>query len=130
MQRPRQVRVLCEFVFRGAKSESLLLIKSRSGIPDFSLIPKHLEKNYVVTSTSSDVIEKNVLPNEMEFPPLVKNMLIKKGVDNPKMPAVYSKYMRSWYRVAEKDEKPTRSIESGYGKPRSPNLFKNVNYDI
>lgn len=107
-----------------------LLIRSTSHVPDFSLVPKHLEKNYVATKTSKDVIEQNILPRELEFPPLVKNMLIKKGVANPKMPASYSTYKRSWYRIAEEGEKPTREVHSGLGTPRSPNLFKTVNYDI
>lgn len=121
---------VCEAVFRGVKMEELYTIRGESSLPDFQLVPKHLEQNYTFTATSKQMINKNILPRYMEFPPLMKDILIKNGTKDPKLPVVKSPSERSFYRVAEEGEQPTKIFKTGFGTPKSPNLLKGVNYDI
>lgn len=101
-----------------------------SPLPDFRLIPKHLEGDYKHAKTSSQKIEENILPRYQEMPPLLADLLHKSGEKETKLKTLDPKYESSLYRVAKEGEQPTRQFESGFGTPLSPNLYKNVNYDI
>lgn len=122
--------MLCEYVFRGVKFDQPQRITGESSVPDFRLIPKHLESNYTYTKTSSQRIEENILPRYMDFPPLLKAMLVKSGNKDAKLPANLQTSPMALYRVAREGEQPTRQFENGFGTPKSPNLYKGVNYDI
>lgn len=122
--------VLCETVFRGIKMEQPQLIENESGLPDFGLVPKHLEKNYTFTKTASQRIEENILQRYLDFPPLLKDILIQNGVKDPKLKTVQNQSALSMYRVAEEGEEPTKKFESGFGTPKTPKLYKGINYDI
>lgn len=131
MQRPRQVAVVCEYIFRGIKfDQPRSILSGESSVPDYSLIPKHLEKNYTFTKTSSQRREENILPRYLEFPPLFKDILTRSGVKEPKLTVQGTQSPESLYRIAKEGEQPTRQYDSGFGTPKSPNLYKGVNYDI
>lgn len=106
------------------------LITGASSLPDFRLIPKHLEHNFVHTHTYKEKIEQNVLPKDLELPPLLCDMLNRSGVKDAKMKTIEPKRDDSLYRVAKEGEQPTREFEKGFGTAKSPNLYKNVNYDV
>lgn len=129
-QKPRRVRVLCDYVFRGVKLDEPHWVSCSSCLPDFSLVPKNLEKNYVHTKTWSQKVEENVLPRYIDLPPLLQTMLEKNGAKDLKAKTVPPTKEAHMYRIAKDGEKPTREFESGFGTPKSPNLYKNVNYDI
>lgn len=124
------MHVLCEYVFRGVKYDNPVLIAAQSSVPDFRLIPKHLEKNYVATKTYKQKVDENILPRYIEFPPLLKEMIVRSGAQEPKMKLVTKITENSLYRIAEEGEQPTKQLEVGFGTPKSPNLYTNVNYNI
>ncbi|XP_055324856.1 28S ribosomal protein S34, mitochondrial [Sitodiplosis mosellana] len=128
--RPRQVYALCEVVFRGVKMETLQLLQGESSVPDFQLIPKHLEKNYKFTKTEAQRKEENILPRYLEFPPFLKDILVKNGVKEPKLKTVDNPAIKSLYRVAKEGEEPTRKFESGFDATKCPKLYEGINYDI
>lgn len=101
-----------------------------SSLPDFRLIPKHLEKDYVHTKTWKQKVDENILPAYQELPPLLIDLLNKSGIKDAKAKVVAPTRETSLYRVAEEGEQPTRPYETGFGTPKSPNLYKNVNYDV
>lgn len=132
LQRPRRVTVLCEYVFRGIKNDQPYKIRRSSCLTGYELIPKHEECNYTAYKTQSQVIAENIVPNSIEFPPLLKALLIENGNKNPKLPLAVNEHENhiNMFRVAKEGETPTRAFEDGYGTPRFPNLLKSVNYDV
>lgn len=130
LQRARHVHALCEFVHRGIKYEEPVHITNESTVPDYSLIPKHLELNYTFSKTKTQKMAENVIAPYTEFPPLLKDILIKNGMKDPKLKIRLNTSPNSLYRLAEDGEQPTRHVETGFGTPRSKNLLQNVNYDI
>lgn len=109
-----------------------ILVQGESSLPDFRLIPKHLENNYKSTKTASQRIEENILPRYLNFPPFLKEILNKSGIEDPKMKTVHnSTSIQSLYRVAEEGEQPTRTFDSKAIDPKQcPTLYKGINYDI
>lgn len=66
----------------------------------------------------------------MDFPPLLKDILIKSGAKDLKLKTVQNESARSLYRTAKEDEQPTKQFENGYGISKSPHLLNGINYDI
>lgn len=122
--------MLCEYVFRGVKYDQPKLIIDDSVFADYVLIPKPLETNYTFTKTSEECIEENILPREADLPPLLREILIKNGVKDPKLIVQCLKNDNVLYRIAKVGEKSTRQFKNGFGIPKSPNLYKGINYDI
>lgn len=94
------------------------------------MVPKHLESNYTFSKTRKQRIEERILPRYIEFPPVLKTILCENGVNDPIMRTVTNKYWYSVHRVAEENEKPTLEFDNKFGTPASPNLYKDVNYDV
>lgn len=98
---------------------------------DYFLVPKHKEAEFC---RQVEPPKEKILPNKMEYPPLLKEILIRQmkasggPVIEPKMKLFYNKF--GWtktYRVAEDDEKPTEPEPvMGLGKPVAPRLYKNI----
>lgn len=126
----RKVRVLCEVVFRGVKMTEPVELFSNSGIPDYILVPKHLEKNYTSTTTDKEVIEKNLFPRQIEFPPLIKYMMNKNGIADAKLEVKLKNSPTALYRLTKDGEQPTKKFHVGFGTPRNKDLLKNVNYNV
>lgn len=124
------MHILCETVFRGIKMDNPQLLQGESSLPDFRLVPKHLEKNYTFTKTASKRIEENVLPRYMNCPPLLKEILLKNGIQDPKLKTIRRETTNSLYRVAEEGEQPTREFEGDFVTTKCPKLYKGINYDI
>lgn len=99
-----------------------------SDLPDFRLVPKHLENSFKATASVTEIREKNLLPRYTEFPPMLKYMKIKQGENDPKLEVKIREESTSTYRLAREDEKPTR--QWGIGKPRSEKFVEGVNYNI
>lgn len=98
--------------------------------PDYNLVPKHLESNYTFSKTRKQKTEERLLPRYIELPPVLKALFIENGVIDPKMQTVSVTDWRSTHRVAEENEKPTLEFDNRFGTPASPNLYKDVNYDV
>lgn len=98
--------------------------------PDYDLVPKHLESNYTFLKTRKQRTEERILPRYIDLPPVLKTIFSGHGVSDPKMQTITNKTWHSAHRVAEENEKPTLPFDGRFGTPASPNLYKNVNYDV
>nr|CAI5826003.1 unnamed protein product [Callosobruchus analis] len=128
MDNVRKVRALVEKTFRGNTYPKPILIESSSYKADYKLIPKDEEEQYCKKSVRATV--EHILPRTMEFPPLLKELLIREAeakgekIKEPKLEVVYNKRsIKTAYRVAKEGEIPTLEIAVGLGKPVSPNLY-------
>lgn len=129
-QRARKVNVKCEYIYRGIKFDEPIEITRESMFPDYNLVPRHLESNYTYSKTRSQRIDEQILPRHIDFPPVLKTILIENGVNDPKMETINVTTWHSTDRVAKENEKPTLPFDSRFGTPASPNLYKDVNYDV
>lgn len=126
----RKVKVTVEKVFRGVQLPEPVPVLRASYKADYRLIPKHLEKNFVATTTIEQKINQRVLQKYTEFPPLMKHFLVKEtGNEDIKLELKYFDGLHSLYRVANDGETPNVTFEGGLGTPVSPNLYKNVKRD-
>lgn len=97
---------------------------------DYDLVPKHLESNYTFAKTRNQRINEKIYPRYLELPPVLKTIFSANGVNDPKMLTVTNKTWHSSHRVAEENEKPTLEFDNRFGTPASPNLYKDVKYDV
>lgn len=121
----------CERVFKGVKYEKPYIIPD-SSITDYLLVPKHEEDKYKPLTTDSEVIEKNRLPRQIDYPPMLRRFLMEKGVQDPKLKLVIeeNKDDPNLYRIAKENEEPTIEIPLGYGEAKNKNLLKGVDYNV
>lgn len=106
-QNLRKVRVLVEKTFRGKLLPKPITLESASYKTDYKLIPKDEEANYC-KYISSDT-QTRILPRTMEFPPLLKEMILKetKSKGGPikedlELEIVYNKCSKNLsYRIAQ-----------------------------
>ncbi|XP_003702760.1 mitochondrial ribosomal protein S34 [Megachile rotundata] len=127
---PRKVRVLVESTFRGKTQPTPRQIDSVSYKPDYMLIPKDEEHRYL-NHIQPPV---KILPRTVEFPPLLKEMLIreaKKKNTTPvlHMPAIYNLKGIKNYKVAEEGETPNVDVVMSLGTPATPHLYADIKYD-
>lgn len=129
-KRERRVKVYAERVFRGVKTPRMAQICRASYKPDYVLIPKHLEKNYVASMDHVEKVNQKIFQKYTDYPPLLKKFLIEEtGNPDVKLELKYFVGPESLYRVAEDGETPTVTFASGLGTPASPNLYKGVKWD-
>ncbi|XP_056629710.1 uncharacterized protein LOC130440510 [Diorhabda sublineata] len=132
MDNMRKVKVWVENTFRGRTFPEPILIEGISYKTDYRLIPKAEEQEY----RNSTIYEyKKILPKTMNFPPLLKDILIKIGkskgedVSDLKLNIFYNQTsLMEKYKIAEGDEQPTVEIVEHLGTPVSPRLYEGVNF--
>lgn len=117
-------------VFRGIKQTKHVELFDNSILPDYTLVPKHLENNFKAITSDLEIKEKNLLPMHTEFPPMLKYIKIKQGENDPKLKVKLKQEAHTLYRFARDGEKPTRQWEHGFGKPKFGKFVEGVNYDI
>nr|CAH7727075.1 unnamed protein product [Callosobruchus chinensis] len=129
----RKVRALVEKTFRGKTFPKPVLLESSTYKTDYKLIPKDEEEKYCKKPVSS--VAEHILPRTMEFPPLLKELLIREAeargqkIEEPKLEVAYNRRsIKTSYRVAKEGETPTVEIAVGLGKPVSPNLYDYAPY--
>lgn len=119
------MHIKCEWIFRGIKYEEPKQIDSESQLPDYSLVPKHLEHKYTYSKLASEKRDENILPAHIDTPPFLKYLLKKEGIENVKIKTVLRNNTEALYRVAKDGEQPTRSF-NGIKDSKSPNLYKGI----
>lgn len=125
----RKVKVWAERTFRGETFPEPVIIESASYKTDYILIPKDEEAQFCKQKV---VREERILPRTIEFPPVMKDCLIKemvkKGepVEKLELPLVFKKSILSRYRVANEGEKPNIEITLGLGETVSPSLYEGI----
>lgn len=124
LQDIRKVKITVEKVFRGRKSPKPVEILSTSYKADYRLIPKEQEKEYC---TVDAVHTGNVLPNELDFPPLLREFIIKEtGNPNPQLSLKIRKGRENIAKLADANEKPNVEVFLGVGKSDKPTLYKDI----
>lgn len=117
---------LVQRTFRGKTSEKPVQIDSVSYKADYILIPKDQEARYLNANTQPTV---RTVPRTMEFPPLLKEILIRQAkqsgepfVDTPKLELRYCSKGVRYYRPAEENETPMINIETMKRQTLYPNI--------
>lgn len=87
-----------------------------------------MESNYTFSKLESQAKEENIYPQYTDYPPLLKYILTQNGVAEPKLRATMEEH--PYRRIAKDNEQPNKQYVNGFGKPASPNLYKDINYDI
>lgn len=125
---PRKVVALVERTFRGETSKNPVQIESVSYKSDYVLIPKDQEAKYL---TATNQRAHKLLPSTTEFPPLLKEILMRQAkqtaelrADEPKLQVRYNLNGIKIYRVAKDGETPTVHLTS-----TSTTLYRNVARD-
>ena len=125
---PRKVVALVERTFRGETSKNPVQIDSVSYKSDYVLIPKDQEARYL---TATNQRAHKLLPATTEFPPLLKEILIRQAnqagelcADEPKLQLKYNFKGMKIYRLAKDGETPTVHLTS-----TSTKLYKDVARD-
>ncbi|XP_017884458.1 uncharacterized protein LOC108627640 [Ceratina calcarata] len=126
---PRSVMVLVQQVFRGKTVPEPVQLDTTTYKPDYMLIPKDQEEKFL---NSTETPEERILPRTTDFPPLLKELLIrqarqqKQEIKDLKLEIKYNLSGIKNYRVAEEGETPTVNVEMGLGEPASPSLYANI----
>jgi len=69
-----------------------------------------------------------ILPKTIDFPPLLKEFIIKEtGNINPKLNIKINFLDNKPYRFAKDNEQANVSLSMGLGKPISPSLYEGLN---
>ncbi|XP_030746039.1 uncharacterized protein LOC115874878 [Sitophilus oryzae] len=130
----RKVRVLVEKTFRGKKHPKPILMESTTYKPDYKLIPKDEEENFCKNIEKTETATR-ILPRTMEFPPLIKKLIIKEHSalgttpkkEDLELPIAYNKISKNLkYKIAKEGEEPTEKISLGLGKPYADRLYKGI----
>lgn len=100
-------------------------IFSASYKADYRLIPRELESTYCKTTP---VIEERILPRTIEFPPLLREFIVKEtGNTAPILNVKLTVNREKIARLAKEGETPNMHITMNVGKPCSPRLYKGLN---
>lgn len=118
------MKVLVEKTFRGRTLPNLVEIYSTSYKTDYQLIPKNKESE--VCRPCEEPVFK-ILPQHIEFPPLLREFIVKEtGQQNPQLNVKVKHGREKLVRVAKDGEMPNVELSMGLGKPASPNLYKHL----
>jgi small subunit ribosomal protein S34 len=132
MDNQRKVRVLVEKTFRGKTFPNPITIESASYKTDYRLLATDEEKAYCKMVELKS--ELPIYPKTMDFPPLLKELLIKekkaKGevLEELKLDVVYQKKNNGTYRIANEGEEPTISFNVNPEKLPDISLYKNIKF--
>ncbi|XP_043477724.1 uncharacterized protein LOC122508438 [Leptopilina heterotoma] len=126
---PRKVMALTEKIFRGVKAKGLVQLDSTSYKSDYLLIPKE-EEHLLGAAVPA---KEKILPKTMEFPPLVKELLLRqmknqgKPITEPKLNIKYNfKNKFTLNRIAEDGETPDFEIKMTLQRRNDSKLYSNV----
>lgn len=120
----RKVKVIVEQTFRGKQRAKPLNIYGTSYKADYQLVPKDQEFKYLAPVKTKDA---PILPRHMEFPPLLRQFIVKEtGNPNPLVAVKLHKTQTATARIAEEGEQPNIEIGMGFGKPLCANMYKGL----
>ncbi|XP_046736600.1 28S ribosomal protein S34, mitochondrial [Diprion similis] len=129
-EEPRKVTVCVERTFRGIKYNEPEYIKGASYKSDYQLIPKDQEAAYCKIEQTRPTA---ILARTCDFPPLYKEMLIRKMkakgtpiTEEPKLEIQHKTSPNKLARVAEEGETPTVNMTIDIGPTRAPRLYENI----
>lgn len=112
LQNMRKVVALVEKTFRGQRITKPIHIDSASYKSDYILIPKDQELHYSNVICEQPV---KILPSKIEFPPLLKEILIRQGkqigqhiTKETKLPVRYNLNGVKNYKIVEEHETSTK----------------------
>lgn len=118
------MRVFVEKTFRGRTLPKLVEIYGASYKTDYQLVPKSEESEVCRPWKEPEI---KILPQTIEFPPLLREFIVKEtGQQNPQLKIKIKPAREKLVRVAEDGETPNTEISMSLGKPASPNLYKHI----
>lgn len=124
-QGDRKVRVWVERTFRGRTSPKPVEIFGTSYKADYILIPKSEESTFC---KPLEKVEERLLPQYIEFPPLLKQFIVKEtGNPAPMLKVKIKENQLKIAKVAKDGQTPTVQLTMALGKPVSPRLYENLN---
>lgn len=127
-QGDRKCKVTVEKTFRGRTHPKLIEIYSTSYKADYVLVPKDDEQKIINQSVATPA--ERILPQTMEFPPLLREFVEREtGQSNPQLAVKIKANREKLARVALDGEKPTVTLSMGLGKPISPKLYKGISLE-
>lgn len=119
------MRVFVEKTFRGRTHPKLVEICSTSYKADYQLVPKELES--IICRPPAVETAERILPQTMEFPPLLREFIVREtGQSNPLLPVQLKANREKIARLARDGERPTVSLSMSVGTPVSPRLYKGL----
>lgn len=113
---------MVEKVFRGRKYPNPTEIYSASYKNDYRLLSKKEELEYCKETTR----EERILGNTMDFPPLLREFLVQEGKEDLKLKVVHKPGRDRISRLAKDNETPNVQVRIDLGKPRSANLYEDL----
>lgn len=123
LQNMRKVVALVEKTFRGQRITKPIQIDSASYKSDYILIPKDQESHYLNVICEQPI---KILPSKIEFPPLLKEILIRQGkqtgqhiTKETKLRVRYNSSGVKNQKIAEEQETPTIDFQTN----RLPTLY-------
>ncbi len=127
-QGARKVKVFVEKTFRGRTLPKPVEILSTSYKTDYQLIPKNKEAEVCRPCKEPQI---KILPQNIEFPPLLREFVIKEtGQPNPQLKVIVMRGREKLVRVAEDGETPNAEVSMSLGTPASPNLYKHLQNSV
>lgn len=117
---------MAEKVFRGKKYDKLTTLQSSTYKADYRLLSKKEEAEYCVAVPR----EEKLLAPHMEFPPLLKEFIMKEtGQSDIKLKVSHKPSLENMSRLAKEGEKPTVEVAMGVGKPHPKGaiLYEGIN---
>lgn len=118
--------MLVDKVFRGTKFEKPVWVGIVSYKADFRLLSKKEEDSYCKTATR----EEKIIAPFMEFPPLLKEFVMKEtGRSDVRLKVKHKPKIYSNARLAEEGETPNTEVVMGVGKPHptASKLYEGLN---
>lgn len=111
LQNVRKVVALVEKTFRGQTITKPIQIEAASYKADYVLIPKDQESQYLNVICERPI---KILPSSIEFPPLLKEILIRQGkqTENITLKVRYNTSGIKNQRIAGEQETPTINFET------------------
>lgn len=117
---------MVEKVFRGRKYDKPVWIEGASYKTDYRLLSKKEEAEYCKIEKKESENIKLIDP-KMEFPPLLKEFLVKEtGNKDIKLDVFFKRGHNKFYKLAKEGEKPNVTIPMNIGKPASQSLYKGL----
>lgn len=113
-----------EKTFRGRTLPNLVEIFRTSYKTDYQLIPKNEEAKVCRPWKEPEI---KILPQTIEFPPLLREFIVKEtGQQNPQLKVKIKRGREKLVRVAEDGEMPNVELGMSLGKPASPKLYTHL----
>lgn len=112
--------------------EKPVQLRYETVFPDYALVPKHEQNKYKPLTSEQAEIERNIIPQHVEYPPFLKRLLQQRGESEPKLNVIVENNPRepNLYRMANENETPTKQFPKPFGEPINKTILTGINYNV